>query len=92
MQLAKASHTVGNRIRFIIDYSDWLDDGVTVSAGAVTSSSTTATINGTLAIDNKVLFYVNGGVLAETFTVSIQMTDSKGEIKNDTMAFTVVAP
>lgn len=92
MQLGKASHTVGNRIKYTIDYREWLDDGVTVSAGVVTSSSTTATINGTAAVDNRIIFFVNGGVLAETFTVSIQMTDSKGEIKNDTMAFTVVAP
>lgn len=90
--LARLPHTVGNRSRKTVAYDQWLADGVTVASALVTSSSATATINGTTVVDNKVIFFVNGGVLSETFTVSIQMTDSKGGIKHDTINFFVIAP
>ncbi len=92
MVLAKRPHTVGNRRRYRINYSDWLDEGVTVDTASVVSSSQTATIDTVSVAGNYVIFFVNGGVLNETFTASIQMVDSKTGIKNDTMEFFVVAP
>jgi hypothetical protein len=92
MVLARRPHTVGNRRRYSIDYTAWLDEGVTVDTATVTSSSSTVTIDTVSVAGNKVIFFVNGGVLNETFTASIQMVDSKTEIKNDTMDFFVVAP
>lgn len=92
MMLAKRPHTVGNRRRYQINYSDWLDEGVTVASATVNSSSQTAPIDGVTVAGNRVIFFVNGGVLNEIFTASIQMIDSKTGIKNDTMEFFVVAP
>lgn len=92
MQLAKRSHTEGDRRRFVIDYSEWLDRGNTVESAVVTSDSTTATVDDVTTTADKVIFFVNGGSLNETFTVSVAMTDTRTEIKNDTIDFTVVAP
>ena len=92
MMLAKRPHTVGNRRRYQIDYLEWLEEGVTVDTATVISSSQTAPIDDVLVAGSKVIFFVNGGVLNETFTASIQMIDSKTGIKNDTMDFFVVAP
>ena len=92
MLLAKRPHTVGNRRRYRINYSDWLDEGVTVVSATVVSSSSTATIDGVTVAGNCVIFFVNGGVLNEEFTASISMVDSKTGIKNDTMDFFVIAP
>jgi hypothetical protein len=92
MMLAKRPHTVGNRRRYKIDYSEWLDEGVTVVSATVVSSSSTATIDTVSVAGSFVIFFVNGGVLNETFTASVAMVDSKTGIKHDTMDFFVVAP
>lgn len=92
MPLSRCPHTVGDRKRYTVTYDQWLDDGVTVEEGTVTSDSATATIDGVLVVDNKIVFFVNGGELNETFTASVQMVDSKGGIKNDTIDYYVIAP
>jgi hypothetical protein len=92
MMLAKRPHTVGNRRRYRIDYSDWLDEGVTVLSATVISSSSTATIDTVSVAGNFVIFFVNGGLLNETLTATVIMTDSKTGVKHDTMDFFVVAP
>lgn len=93
MQIARRSHTVGNKKRWIVNYCQWLGPGDTLSSCTVTSSSSTCTVSGAAVLPsaNKVVFFLNGGVLNETFTVSVQVTDSRGEIKNDTISFTVIA-
>jgi hypothetical protein len=92
MVLARKPHTVDNRRRWVVDYCPWLAPGVTVVTGTVTSSSTTATIDGVAVVENTIVFFTNGGELNETFTASVAMTDSRGQIKNDTVDFFVVAP
>lgn len=92
MQLARKAHTVGDRRRYIVDYSEWLSSGVTVLSAVVTSSSATATVDTESATADKVIFFVSGGVLNETFTVSVAMTNTKAEVKHDTVDFFVVAP
>lgn len=37
-------------------------------------------------------FFLSGGTRNERLMVALQMTDNVGNIKNDTIAFTVVAP
>jgi hypothetical protein len=41
---------------------------------------------------SKVVFFVNGGLLNETFTATVTMTDSKTGVKIDHLEFFVVAP
>lgn len=88
--LGKRPHTVGNRKRFVVNYSRWLPEGVTIASQSETSSSLTATVDGVTAKDHHLTFFTNGGTLNETFTVSVQITDTLGQIKNDTVEFTVV--
>ena len=90
--LAKKPHTVGNRKRWTITYARWLPEGVTIASETVTSSSNTATVDGVTSKDHHLTFFTNGGVLNETFTVSVQIVDTIGQIKNDTVEFTVVSP
>ena len=108
MLLGAKNHTVGNVRRWFIDYRDWLDDGVTVAtftagvqAGSDQIGGITGPTGGSAAVavaspavvsGHKGVMVVSGGVLNETFTASLVMTDTKGEVKNDTIAFTVVAP
>lgn len=97
--IASRFHTAGNRRRWRIDYSGWLDEGVTATSAAVTLTDTTlapftgATID-TVSVNpsGQVVFWTNGGVVNELFTANVAMTDSIGEVKKDTVSFTVVAP
>ncbi len=98
MLLKNLNFTAGNKIRYRLDYSNWLEDGSTVASGtatlvAQTPAITDVTISGVLVDPTgHLVFFVQGGSVNETFTVAVQATDSRGEIKNDTIAFTVIAP
>lgn len=92
MVIGRKNQTVGDRRKYIVDYSQWLDTGVTITLGAATTTSLTATIDTVSITATTLIFYVNNGALNELFTVAIQVTDSNGEIKNDTIEFNVVAP
>lgn len=93
MALARRPHTVGDRKRFVVRYRDWLAEGVTiVSATATASAGAVATIDGLTTTANEVIFFVNGGLLNEVFTIAIVMVDTKTGIKNDTIAVFVIAP
>jgi hypothetical protein len=58
----------------------------------VHSSSATCTVDDSAVLGKEVVFFLIGGVQGEHITVSIAMTDSDNNLKNDTIAFTVVAP
>jgi hypothetical protein len=92
MILDRKPQTVGNRRQYIVDYSQWLDTGVTLTAGTATTTSLTATIDTVSHTTTTLVFFVNGGALNEIFTVVLQVTDSNSEVKNDTIEFFVVAP
>lgn len=99
MLLGSQNITHGDTRRFLVSYEDFLIRGavltaltVTVNVGA-TSSIGTGTIQPKLSpTDKSIVFLVLAGVLNEVFTVSIQITDNLGNIVNDTLKFTVVAP
>lgn len=92
--LASKQHTVGDTRRWTVRYKRWLDNTVNIQSINVTSSSPTCTIGASapVIVGSDVQFYLTGGALNETLTVSLAMTDSIGNVKNDTVAFTVVAP
>ncbi len=78
---------------YTVDYRPWLDEKRAISAHSATSSSLTATVDTISVRDgSQVLFFVNGGVLGETFTVSMQITCTDTAVHNDTITFTVIAP
>lgn len=98
--LGTKAHTAGNTIRYTIDYTRWLEDGVSLSgATVVMDPAFTATVKditissvAVLSEHNKVSFVMAGGSVNEAFTLDVQITDSRGEIKNDTVQFQIVAP
>ncbi len=91
MLLDHKPHTVGDRRQYIVDYSQWLDPGVTVASGTATATSLTASVDTVTHTTTTLAFFVNGGAINEIFTVALQITDSNSEIKNDTIEFNVVA-
>lgn len=85
--------TEGNRRRYIVDYSQYLRQGATVSSFAAVSSSDTATIDDvSVNGDGQGVFFIEGGELDEEFTVTITMVSSYTEIKIDDLPFVVIAP
>ena len=94
MLLDHRPHTLGARRKWIIDYSQWLAAGVTVVpvAFSATTTSLTATVDFVSTTATTLQFFLNGGIINEIFTVALQITDSTGEVKHDTIEFFVVAP
>ena len=92
MLLGSKQHTAGDTKRWRIDYSRWLANAVNIESAVVTSSSATCTTDDSVVLGDEVVFFLTGGVQGETLTVSVTMTDTDGNVKNDTIAFTVIAP
>jgi hypothetical protein len=92
MLLGSKTHTAGDSRRWIIDYSRWLDNTATIVSVTTHSSSTTCMVDAGEVKGKEVVFHLTGGTVGETCTVSLTMTDSFDNIKQDTIKFTVVAP
>ncbi len=87
-------HTVGDRRRWVVDYTDWLVQGDYLATAGVVSSSGTATVD-TVSVDpdaRHVIFFLNGGVLNEAFTVTVTITDTLSQVKENIFDFIVIAP
>lgn len=92
MLLGSKQHTAGDTRRWRIDYSRWLANTVDIVDAVVTSSSITCTVDDSVVLGDEVIFFLIGGLQGETLTVAVAMTDTDGNVKNDTIAFTVIAP
>lgn len=91
MLLGSKRHTENATTRWRLDYSRWLENTAEIIDATVASSSATCTAGNAAVLGKEVVFFLAGGERGETFTVSIIITDSLGNIKPDTIAFTVVA-
>jgi hypothetical protein len=92
MILGSKQHTAGDTKRWRISYAKWLANAVDIESAVVTSSSVTCTTDDSVVLGDEVIFFLTGGVQGETLTVSVAMNDTDGNVKHDTIAFTVVAP
>ena len=92
MPLASKRHTEGDTRKWTVDYERWLDNTVDIETIDVQSSSTSCTIQSSTILGDTVVFFLTGGNLGETVTVSLQMTDTDGNVKTDQIFFTVVSP
>src|SRR5215471_6446483 len=54
-------HTLGNVIRWKVNYTRWLDKAATIVSAQVTSSSTTCTVSQTIVQGDDIIFYLSGG-------------------------------
>lgn len=87
------NHTLGNTTRYILDYSNWLLQDETLVTGTVTCPSPDVVVSAVKTNpDSTISFLVSGGAINEVFTLAIQATNSRGEVKNDTASFLVVSP
>ena len=100
MLLGTKVHDAGNTIRYVVDYSDWLNDGETLKAPCTVVLApasavlvTDITITGVVfTASQEIVFLMSGGSANETFTLNVVATNSRNETKNDTLAFSVTAP
>ena len=99
MLIGTRSHTAGNKIRYTVDYSSWLDTGATLSTVLNACSVALAapapadvTLSGLQVNADHLYFFVAGGSVSEAFTVNVTVTDSRGEIDVATIGFSVIAP
>jgi hypothetical protein len=89
--LGSKHHTEGDTKRWVVNYECWLANTATIEQIDVQSDSTTCTV-GNISIDGpQIIFFLSGGELNERLNVALTMTDDLGNIKHDTIAFTVVA-
>jgi hypothetical protein len=92
MLLASRTHTAGDTKRWSVSYDRWLDNTAEIETIDIQSSSTTCTVNAPQILGHDVIFFLTGGTLNERVTLTLTMTDDLGNVKHDTIAFTVVAP
>lgn len=94
MKLARFIKQPSERKRYTIDYSDWLETSETISSVTFAPSPIAA---GGLEVDaysiaapaTSVVFFVNYGVSGTTYTVTVTITTSGGQIKEDEVLFSV---
>jgi hypothetical protein len=97
MQLGKFFKAPADRKRYSIDYSDWLDQSELVQS--VTFGVTPSEM-GMLAIDGNsiqpgntsIVFYASLGNDGSAYKVAVTMTTSGGQVREDTVQYTVKAP
>lgn len=95
MRLGNFSKTPAERKRYAIDYSEWLDTGETVTARTFTVTPVNVTTpflvdaSSINAAGTVLTFFVSGGANNTTYTVDVQITTSGGQIKEDTIIYTV---
>jgi hypothetical protein len=92
MILGSKRHTEGDTILWTVNYENWLDDNAALETVNVQSSSPTLTVNGITVLGPEVKFHLTGGTIGERVTITLVMTDNLGNVKHDSIAFTVVAP
>jgi hypothetical protein len=91
MLVASKQHTVGDTRQWTIQYDRWLANTATIEHITAQSDSVTCTVNTPTILGTDVVFLLSGGKLGERATLTLTMTDSLGNIKHDTIKFTVVA-
>jgi hypothetical protein len=95
MKLATFVKSPAERKRYVIDYTDWLDTGETVVSTNFTVSPsvpTTGLVVDAVAIDpngKEVVFFTSFGTTNVTYTVEVLVQTSGGQVKEDTVVFSV---
>jgi hypothetical protein len=91
MRIGKYRKQPADRLRYRVDYSDWLDPGETITG--VTHAVTPAglVVDGLVVDpgDTTVSFFASAGVDGEEYKVSITVTTSQGQIKEDEILYSV---
>ncbi|QIG66837.1 hypothetical protein EVB41_007 [Rhizobium phage RHph_TM3_14A] len=93
MRVGKFRKVPADRKRYVIDYTDWLNEGETLIFVMMDGSMPLDNfyVDGyLLSDDNKqVIFYVSGGVPGTNYDVTAKVTTSLQQIKEDFVTFVV---
>lgn len=101
MRLDCFTKTTAEIKRYVVDYAAWLDTGETISSAALVSTQTStnpASQTTPLSIDassnttTEVIFFVSLGDDNAVYQVDIQVATSSGQVKEDTIQFTIRNP
>lgn len=95
MLLGRRTISPGDTRRYAIDFSAWLNTVEELSSVAFDVDAGLASVDSyEVSSDGKsVVLYVTGATLATTdFNVTVETTTSLNQIRNDHIAFTVIAP
>jgi hypothetical protein len=97
MILGKFFKAPDERKRYSIGYSDWLDTGellTLVTFGVTPVDADPVVIDGiTIQTGGKnVAFYASGGIDGKSYKAIVTTTTSGGQVKEDTVQYTVKAP
>lgn len=97
MQLGKFVKAPADRKRYTVVYSDWLDQSELVASAVYSvdpvSDTSPLVVDGT-SIDTTstgLVFYASGGEDGGTYRVTIIMTTSGGQIREDVVQYSVRA-
>lgn len=92
LKLGKFVHTPDEKKRYTFDYSEWLDEGETITAtdSEVDNLTIPPLEVESLTHDNTLAtWYVSGGKHLDVYTVIIKVTTSAGQIKQDAITIKV---
>lgn len=95
MSLARFYKAAAERKRYSVDYTDWLDTGETISTVSFAVSPSTGTtpleIDAyTISADGlQVIFFAAFGDDGATYTTTITIQTSGGQVKEDSVVFIV---
>lgn len=97
MILGKFFKTPDERKRYSIDYTDWLDGGemlLGVTFEVTPVDENPVVIDGiAIQIDSKsVVFYAQAGVDGQNYKAIATATTDGGQVKEDTVQYTIRAP
>lgn len=95
MLLGRRTISPGDTRRYAVDYSAWVNTTEELNAMAFDVDEGPASVDSyEISSDGKsVILYVTGAVLATPeFNVTIEATTTLSQIRNDHVAFTVIAP
>ena len=98
MPLTKYVKAEGERKRYSIDYSEWLDTGETLLGVIFTvpdNSMTTPLVVDDVMVEpdaTGVQYYVSGGVDGANYEVVATATTSGAQVKEDSILFTIREP
>jgi hypothetical protein len=97
MRLGKFVKTPSEVKRYSVEYSDWLDTGEYLQS--VVFGVPTAPGDPLVAIANtiessatRLTFFISGGAAGASYEVSVKTTTTGGQVKEDTILFTVREP
>lgn len=93
MRIGKFRKAPADRKRYVVDYTDWLNDNELVTTVSVTGNvpSDNFFVDGYIVDTGgkEIIFFVSGGVSGEEYVVTITINTDLGQIKEDWVTFVV---